>query len=625
MIKEYTPMKMTKAMRLLAVAAALCLGLLGCSPKAMEAFAAWQPEILLHPGETWEGKIPGDGKSPSYTVTVNTVPGLEARVEEDRLVLTATRAGEGQLTLAASAKGYHDTTLTLPVRVEPLPMELSWELVEEELAEGEEPAVWADQDRIGATVGETFTLAFSAAQVSNAVFDLHLPAELGAAQVDGDLATITVGEEYGEGFLTVTARAKDYDDKELSIPFSVVRGRLPLTLTAQGAGISSLELDRDSTVTLTAVTGEGAEIEASLEKKGTSAGGIGAKVETEGNTITIAATALGEGDLTVTAKGEGWLDNSVTIPVKVVKPTAAVIPSADSVTMEPGDFAKVTFTTRPEDAQVTASIEGEGFTTEISGNTLTILAAEATEGSAKVTLSVKAEGWLDGSATVKAAVKLEPVKLTASSGTLTLDEGESETVAITTTPEGAKITATPSDGITAQYSDGELTITADRSGTVKVTGSMENRDSASLTIQVVVTPEDLPEVDTSAYAEDAAEIIRLTNRYREQNGVGTLDHVAVVDVPAAIRAKEAADTWSHTRPDGSSFNTVFAQCGLKYAAYGENLFAVNQRYTPEQVVQAWKDSPTHNENLLRKEFDGIGIGICKVDGEYYYCQLFITE
>ena len=158
MIKEYTPMKMTKAMRLLAVAAALCLGLLGCSPKAMEAFAAWQPEILLHPGETWEGKIPGDGKSPSYTVTVNTVPGLEARVEEDRLVLTATRAGEGQLTLAASAKGYHDTTLTLPVRVEPLPMELSWELVEEELAEGEEPAVWADQDRIGATVGETFTL-----------------------------------------------------------------------------------------------------------------------------------------------------------------------------------------------------------------------------------------------------------------------------------------------------------------------------------------------------------------------------------------------------------------------------------------------------------------------------------
>ena len=221
-------MKMTKAMRLLAVAAALCLGLLGCSPKAMEAFAAWQPEILLHPGETWEGKIPGDGKSPSYTVTVNTVPGLEARVEEDRLVLTATRAGEGQLTLAASAKGYHDTTLTLPVRVEPLPMELSWELVEEELAEGEEPAVWADQDRIGATVGETFTLAFSAAQVSNAVFDLHLPAELGAAQVDGDLATITVGEEYGEGFLTVTARAKDYDDKELSIPFSVVRGRLPL-------------------------------------------------------------------------------------------------------------------------------------------------------------------------------------------------------------------------------------------------------------------------------------------------------------------------------------------------------------------------------------------------------------
>lgn len=622
-------MKITKATRLLAVAAALCLGLPGCAPKAMEAFAAWQPEIVLYPGDTWEGEIPGEGKNPTYTVTVNTVPGLEAQVEGTQLTLTATRAGEGQLTLAAASKGYHDTTLTLPVRVEPLPMELSWELLtggEEET--GEEPAVWVDQDRIGATVGETFTLALSTAAVEDAVFDLHLPAQLGTVQMDGNLATITVGEEYGEGFLTLTARAKDYDDEELSIPFSVVRGRLPLTLTAGGAGISSLEMDRDSSVTLKAVSQEGARFEANLESNspsGSPVSGIGAKVTTEGDTVTVAATALGEGTLTVTAKGEGWLDNSVTIPVKVVKPTAAVILSADSVTVEPGSSAKVTFTTRPEGAQVAAAVDGEGFTAEISGSTVIVTAAEDTEGSAKITLSVTAENWLDGSATLKAAAKLEPVKISASSDTLSLGEGESETVDITVTPGDAKVTATPSDGITAQYSGGKLTVTAKQSGTVKVTGSMDGRDSSSLTIKVVVTEEEIPEVDASAYAEDAAEIIRLTNQYRKQNGIGTLDHVEVVDVPAAIRAKEAAGTWSHTRPDGSDFNTVFAQCGLKYAAYGENLFAVNQRYTPEQVLQAWKDSPAHNENLLRKEFDGLGVGICKVDGEYYYCQLFITE
>lgn len=629
-------MKITNLARTLLVIAALCLCLPGCDPKAMEAFAAWQPEIVLYPGDTWEGDIPGDGKAPSYSVIVNTVPGLDAWVEDGRLTLTAHEAGEGQLTLAASAKGYHDTTLTLPVRVETLPMELSWELLAEadgeENEDGEEapePTVWVDKERIGATVGETFALKFSAAAAEDAVFDLLLPADLGAAQVEGNIATITVGEHYGEGFLTITATAPDYGSKELSIPFSVVRGRLPLTVTSQGAGVATVEMDRDSSLTLKAVSEEDAQITASLAANaGTSAAAptFGAKLEQDGNSLTIRATAVGEGTLTVTAKGEGWLENTVTIPVKVIKPTAVVTPGSDTVTVEPGKSAAVPLTIRPEGATVTAGVEAAGFTASVSGSTLTVTAAEEARGSAKVTLTVAADDYVSGSAAVTATAKLPPVKLTASSGTLTMEEGESQKVTLTTTPKDAEVTVTPSDGITARYSDGTLTVTGKASGTVKVTASAADRDSASLTIKVVVTAEaDLPAVDTSAYADDAAEIIRLTNQYRKANGLGALEHVEIVDVPAGIRAKEAAASWSHTRPDGSGFNTVFAQCGLKYAAYGENLFAVNTRYTPEQVLQAWKDSPTHDENLLRKEFDGIGVGICKVDGEYYYCQLFITE
>lgn len=628
-------MKITKLTRLLAMAAALCLGLMGCAPKAMEAFAAWQPEIVLYPGDTWEGEIPGDGKAPSYAVTVNTVPGLDAEVEGSRLTLTAHEAGEGQLTLAASSKGYHDTTLTLPVRVETLPMELSWELLPSREAEettGEEepePTVWVEKDRIGALVKETFTIALSAAGAEDAVFDLHLPASLGTAEVDGNLATITVGEDYGEGFLTITASAPEYGSKELSVPFSVVRGQLPLTVTSQGAGIATVQMERDSAVVLKAATEEGAEVTAVLEPTaGTSAAApaFGAKLEQDGSTLTISATAVGEGVLTVTAKGEGWLDNSIAVPVKIIKPTASVTPSADSVTVEPGESTAVTLTTHPSGAAVTASVEGSGFTAELSGSTLTITADEEASGSATVKLAVTADDYLGGSASIKATAQLAPVELTASSGALTMEEGESQTVTLTATPEDAKITVTPGDGIIASYRSGKLTVTGKATGTVKVTASAEGRDPASLTIKVVVTTEaDLPSVDTSAYADDAAEIIRLTNQYRQANGVDALDHVEILDVPAGIRAKEASQSWSHTRPDGSDFNTVFAQCGLKYAAYGENLFAVNARYTPQQVLQEWKNSPTHNENLLRKEFDGIGVGICKVDGEYYYCQLFITE
>ena len=76
-------MRFTKA---LGAAAALCLLLAACTPKAMETFSAWEPEILLYPGDTWEGEIPGDGEEAAYTISVNTVPGLEARLEGGKLI-----------------------------------------------------------------------------------------------------------------------------------------------------------------------------------------------------------------------------------------------------------------------------------------------------------------------------------------------------------------------------------------------------------------------------------------------------------------------------------------------------------------------------------------------------------
>lgn len=628
-------MKIPRPIRLLAAAVVLCLGLLGCEPKAMTAFAAWRPEIVLYPGETWEGDIPVDGKAPEYTITVNTVPGLDALVENGRLTLAAHQAGEGQLTLAASSKGYHNTTLTLPVRVEPLPLEISWELIpdeEDEEEDGEsqrESSVWADGDRIGSKTGETFTLAFHAAKAENATFALALPTNLGEVRMDGNLATITVGEEYGEGFLIVTAEQPDLGSNQLSIPFSVVRGRLPLAVTAQGAGIAAVEMERDSTLTLDAVTEEDADLTAVLtpnDEASAAAPVFDAKLSQDGSSFTITAAAVGEGTLTVTAKADGWLENSVSVPVKIVKPTAVVTPESDEVTVEPGSWISVPLTIHPAGASVTASVEQSGFTAELSGSTLTIAADEGTTGTADITLTVTADTYITGSASLKATAKMAPVQLTASADTLSMESGQSKSLTLTVTPADASVTLTADDGISAQYSGGKLTVTAKATGTLKVAAAAQGRESASLTISVIVTDgTSLPDVDISTYAEDAAEIIRLTNQYRTQNGVGALDHVRILDIPATVRAGEAAKHWSHTRPDGSEFVTVFAQCGLKYAAYGENLFAVNMSYTPEQVLQAWKDSPSHNENLLRKEFDGIGVGICKVDGEYYYCQLFITE
>ena len=616
-------MRFTKA---LGAAAALCLLLAACTPKAMETFSAWEPEILLYPGDTWEGEIPGDGEEAAYTISVNTVPGLEARLEGGKLILSATQPGGGQLTLAATAKGYLDTNLTLPVRVEANILELDWTVsAPEETEEGEEPDFWQEGETVGVLAERsavlTFTERYGDPQTpTDAVLSAELdPPELGEVELGEGKLVFDAGKEYGDGTLTVIAEKAGFDTQILHIPLYVVRGQLPLRPTTGGEEIEAVELENGSSTTVKIETGAGAELTAQLDCDA-------AVMTRNGNAFAIVGNSLGEGTLTITAEGEGWLGRSITLPVRVTRTKAAITPAAGEIAVAPGETEEMSFTTKPKGAAVRATVSGSGFTAKVSGETVHITAAEDAEGSAQITLSVSAPDYEDSSATITAKAQLEPIQLTLSEEAVTLEEGESGTVTATATPEGCTITAEATSGITVEVDGDTVTITPEKSGTVTITASRANRDPVSATVKVTATPPIvLPDVDTETYAKDAAEIIRLTNEYRKANGLSALAHVELLDIPATLRAEEAGEVWSHTRPDGTNFHTVFAQCGLKYTAYGENLFAVNAEYTPAQVLEEWQDSPAHNENLLRENFNGIGVGVAKVKGEYYYCQLFVQR
>ncbi len=616
-------MRFTKA---LGAAAALCLLLAACTPKAMETFSAWEPEILLYPGDTWEGEIPGDGEEAAYTISVNTVPGLEARLEGGKLILSATQPGGGQLPLAATAKGYLDTNLTLPVRVEANTLELDWTVsAPEETEEGEEPDFWQEGETVGVLAERsavlTFTERYGDPQTpTDAVLSAELdPPELGEVELGEGKLVFDAGKEYGDGTLTVIAEKAGFDTQILHIPLYVVRGQLPLRPTTGGEEIEAVELENGSSTTVKIETGAGAELTAQLDCDA-------AVMTRNGNAFAIVGNSLGEGTLTITAEGEGWLGRSITLPVRVTRTKAAITPAAGEIAVAPGETEEMSFTTKPKGAAVRATVSGSGFTAKVSGETVHITAAEDAEGSAQITLSVSAPDYEDSSATITAKAQLEPIQLTLSEEAVTLEEGESGTVTATATPEGCTITAEATSGITVEVDGDTVTITPEKSGTVTITASRANRDPVSATVKVTATPPIvLPDVDTETYAKDAAEIIRLTNEYRKANGLSALAHVELLDIPATLRAEEAGEVWSHTRPDGTNFHTVFAQCGLKYTAYGENLFAVNAEYTPAQVLEEWQDSPAHNENLLRENFNGIGVGVAKVKGEYYYCQLFVQR
>lgn len=126
--------------------------------------------------------------------------------------------------------------------------------------------------------------------------------------------------------------------------------------------------------------------------------------------------------------------------------------------------------------------------------------------------------------------------------------------------------------------------------------------------------------DSDPQGDFAAQVAALVNAARAEYGLPALTVHAKVQQAAQVRARESAQSFSHTRPDGSSFSTALTEAGVSYTRSGENI-AYGQT-TPQQVVQAWMDSAGHRANILDAGFTHIGVGYAVVNGTAYWAQLF---
>lgn len=148
--------------------------------------------------------------------------------------------------------------------------------------------------------------------------------------------------------------------------------------------------------------------------------------------------------------------------------------------------------------------------------------------------------------------------------------------------------------------------------------------------QTPETGEDQPEItqteedaQAKAVLEFKSEILRLVNKEREKAGLPALKVMDKLAEMADRRAEESAETFSHTRPDGTRCFTVFSEYSMTYKSAGENLaFGFS---SPEATVAAWMDSPSHKANILSEKYIYIGIGyFLKSNGKIYCSQLFYT-
>lgn len=107
-------------------------------------------------------------------------------------------------------------------------------------------------------------------------------------------------------------------------------------------------------------------------------------------------------------------------------------------------------------------------------------------------------------------------------------------------------------------------------------------------------------------------LIELTNTYRVEQGLPPVSANSALMKAAQERANDMAKTgrFSHevaTTTPGVKWNSFIDRAGYQYNHAGENLATLFS--DAPSTMQAWKQSPLHNKNLVNPRFREVGIAM----------------
>ena len=216
------------------------------------------------------------------------------------------------------------------------------------------------------------------------------------------------------------------------------------------------------------------------------------------------------------------------------------------------------------------------------------------------------------------------------------------TEAPTIAPTEAPTEEPPMKQIVAQDTEETSTTSDYKYGVKKVTttvdyywlysdGSKEAYDSYTYdtydTSGYTATDAELLEESNSTSAANMQyynEVLALVNEIRAEAGVHPLTLDATLCQAATMRSLEMnySQSFSHTRPDGSSCFSALDTYSISYCAAGENIAFGYP--TPADVVEGWKNSSGHYANMIDASFNKIGVGMSdlEISSGIYWTQLF---
>ena len=113
-------------------------------------------------------------------------------------------------------------------------------------------------------------------------------------------------------------------------------------------------------------------------------------------------------------------------------------------------------------------------------------------------------------------------------------------------------------------------------------------------------------------SDEQIEIIVLINNQRSENGAKNLWYSETLGEIANVRVNDMLERnyFSHYTPEGTNVFNLMDSWEIRASYRGENLARGEPSVvTPENVIEAWMKSKSHRDNLLRKAYRNIGVGI----------------
>ena len=118
------------------------------------------------------------------------------------------------------------------------------------------------------------------------------------------------------------------------------------------------------------------------------------------------------------------------------------------------------------------------------------------------------------------------------------------------------------------------------------------------------------------------------NEFRRAHELIALERDPALDSVARRHSTDMATRryLSHKTPEGANWVDRLERAGVRgFTMAGENVGQTNRRPPNTEILEGWKHSPVHRQNLAARPFNRTGLGIARAaDGTLYYTQLYLT-